>query len=98
MSVWLMASLTFREAARRRILLAALILGLMFLIVYALGFHYISRDIEIEQSTMGLLQLNEMRNFMLMAGMYVVNFLTVMMTVLTSVDTLSGEISSGTIP
>lgn len=97
MSVLVIASLTFREAARRRILMAALILGLMFLIVYALGFHYISRDIEKELSTMGLLQLNEMRNFMLMAGMYVVNFLTVMMTVLTSVDTLSGEILSGTI-
>ena len=97
MSAWVIASLTFREAARRRILLAALILGVMFLIVYALGFHYISRDIEKDLSTMGLLQLNEMRNFMLMAGMYVVNFLTVMMTVLTSVDTLSGEIFSGTI-
>ncbi len=97
MSALVIASLTFREAARRRILLAALILGLMFLIVYALGFHYIFRDIEKELSTVGLLQLNEMRNFMLMAGMYVVNFLTVMMTVLTSVDTLSGEILSGTI-
>lgn len=32
-----------------------------------------------------------------MAGLYVVNFLTVMMTVLTSVDTLSGEIASGTV-
>jgi ABC-type transport system involved in multi-copper enzyme maturation permease subunit len=32
-----------------------------------------------------------------MAGMYVVNTLTAMMTVLTSVDTLSGEIGSGTI-
>lgn len=97
MSALVIASLTFREAARRRILLAALILGMMFLIVYALGFHYIFRDIEKDLSTMGLLQLNEMRNFMLMAGMYVVNFLTVMMTVLTSVDTLSGEILSGTI-
>ena len=33
----------------------------------------------------------------MMAGLYVVNFLTVMMTVLTSVDTLSGEIGSGAI-
>jgi ABC-type transport system involved in multi-copper enzyme maturation permease subunit len=32
-----------------------------------------------------------------MAGLYAVNFLTVMMAVLTSVDTLSGEIASGTI-
>jgi len=34
---------------------------------------------------------------MAMAGLYVVNFLVVMMTVLTSVDTLAGEIASGTI-
>lgn len=91
------ASLTFREAARRRILLAALLLGVVFLVVYALGFHYFSNNFEDSTEGMGLLQLNEMRNFMLMAGMYVVNFLTVMMTVLTSVDTLSGEIASGTI-
>jgi ABC-type transport system involved in multi-copper enzyme maturation permease subunit len=32
-----------------------------------------------------------------MAGMYVVNFLSVMMAVLTSVDTLSGEIATGTV-
>ena len=38
-----------------------------------------------------------MNKFFLLAGLYVVNFLTSLMTVLTSVDTLSGEISSGTI-
>jgi ABC-type transport system involved in multi-copper enzyme maturation permease subunit len=38
-----------------------------------------------------------MHNFLLLAGMYVVNFLTSIMTVLVSVDTLSGEINSGTI-
>jgi Cu-processing system permease protein len=97
MGVMVIASLTFREAARRRILLAALALGIVFLIVYGLGFHFISREIEKNSTTTSVIQLNEMRNFLLMAGMYVVNFLTVMMTVLTSVDTLSGEISSGTI-
>jgi ABC-type transport system involved in multi-copper enzyme maturation permease subunit len=43
------------------------------------------------------LELNQIHNFLFMAGLYVVNFLTVMMAVLTSVDTLSGEIASGTI-
>jgi ABC-type transport system involved in multi-copper enzyme maturation permease subunit len=41
--------------------------------------------------------LREMYSFLLMAGLYVVNFLVIMMTVLTSVDTLAGEIASGTI-
>jgi ABC-type transport system involved in multi-copper enzyme maturation permease subunit len=53
--------------------------------------------VEAEIGTTQVLELNQIRNFLLMAGMYVVNFLTAMMIVLTSVDTLSGEIGSGTI-
>lgn len=97
MSTLVIARLTFAEAARRRILLAALILGVIFLIIYGLGFHFILADVERTMRNRSLVQLNEIRNFLLMAGMYVVNFLTIMMTVLTSVDTLSGEITSGTI-
>lgn len=89
------ARLTFREAARRRILLAALLLGIAFLVIYGLGFHYV--NIEIEREGTRILQRNEIRNFLFMAGLYVVNFLTVMMAVLTSVDTISGEIASGTV-
>jgi ABC-type transport system involved in multi-copper enzyme maturation permease subunit len=91
------ARLSFREAARRRILLAALLLGLLFLAVYGLGFHFIMREVEKDIDSMRMLEINQIRNFLLMAGMYVVTFLTAMMTVLTSVDTLSGEIASGTI-
>ena len=97
MSTLVIARLTFAEAARRRILLAALILGVIFLIIYGLGFHFILADVQRSMRRPSLVQLNEIRNFLMMAGMYVVNFLTIMMTVLTSVDTLSGEITSGTI-
>jgi Cu-processing system permease protein len=97
MSILTIAVLTFREASRRKILLAALLLGLAFLIVYALGFHYITLEMEKDLDSMRLLELNEVRNFILMAGIYVINFLAAIMTVLTSVDTLSGEIASGTI-
>ena len=97
MSTFTIALLTFREASRRKILLAALLLGLLFLIVFGLGFHYITIQMEKDFQGGELVQLNEIRNFLLMAGMYVVNFLTAIMTVLTSVDTLSGEISTGTI-
>ena len=97
MSTIVIARLTFREAARKRILLAALVLGLVFLIVYGLGFNFVQNDIGGESSGPGPLEMNEVRNFVLMAGLYAVNFLTVIMTVLTSVDTLSGEIASGTV-
>jgi ABC-type transport system involved in multi-copper enzyme maturation permease subunit len=90
------ARLTFREAARRKILLAALALGLIFLVVYAIGFYYVNKDLSASGNA-GLIERSEIRNFFMMAGLYVVNFLCVMMAVLTSVDTLSGEIASGTI-
>ncbi len=95
MSAFIIARLTFREAARRWILWAALGLGLLFLTVYALGFNELQKDIQRHLST--ALETSEMYNFILMAGLYAVNFLTVVMAVLTSVDTLSGEIASGTI-
>lgn len=97
MAVYTIAKLTFQEAARRRILLAALLLGLIFLVVYAVGFHFVNQEIEREAGGPGLIEINQIRNFLFMAGLYVVNFLTIMMTVLTSVVTISGEVASGTI-
>ncbi len=87
--------LTFQEALRRKILWAALGLGVAFLILYGIGLYYIHREVRIDMGT-NTAVIREMLNFMMMAGLYVVNFLVVMMTVLTSVDTLSGEIASGT--
>jgi Cu-processing system permease protein len=97
MSTWVIARLTFREASRRKILLTALLLGLVFLIVYGLGFYILRKNYETNVQVVSTVVLSEMANFILMAGLYAVNFLAIMMTVLTSVDTISGEISSGTI-
>jgi len=97
MTTLVIARLTFREAGRRKILLAALVLGLIYLAIYAVGFYYVDQETTGSQFGPGLLELNQIRNFLFMAGLYVVNFLTAMMAVLTSVDTLSGEIASGTI-
>lgn len=97
MTTLVIARLTFREAGRRKILLAALLLGLAYLVIYGLGYYFVDQDVNSSQFGPGLLELNQIHNFLFMAGLYVVNFLTVMMAVLTSVDTLSGEIASGTI-
>ena len=98
MSTFTIARLTFREAPRRKILLAALLLGLLFLAIYGTGFYLLLTELRREEGgQLSALQANEIRNFLLLAGLYVVNFLSMMMTVLTSVDTLSGEITSGTI-
>lgn len=90
------ARLTFFEAARRKILLAALILSVLFLIVYGIGFNFI--NIEMLAETRGrFLMMQEIHNFITLAGLYAVNFLTIMMAGLTSVDTISGEINTSTI-
>jgi ABC-type transport system involved in multi-copper enzyme maturation permease subunit len=97
MNAFVIARLTFLEASRRKILLAAMLLGFLFLLIFGIGFHFILREMENSPYGPGPLQTNEISGFLFQAGMYVVNFLTVMMTVLTSVDTISGEVQSGTI-
>ncbi len=96
-AVGVIARLTFREAARRWVVWVALGLGVLFLAIYAIGFNEIEKDLIHQTGSGGRLLNTEIHNFFLLAGMYVVNFLTSIMTVLTSVDTLSGEIASGTI-
>ena len=44
MSAFVIARLTFREASRRWILWMALLLGVLFLAVYAIGFNEIHKD------------------------------------------------------
>lgn len=94
MSILTIARLTFLEAQRRRLLWTVALLGLAFLILFAVGFFFIHREMS-RASTMG--NLFEATDFFLLAGLYVVNFLMIMLAVLTSVDTIAGEISSGTI-
>lgn len=90
--------LTFLEAVRRRIALAAFVLGLLFLVLYAIGFHFIYKDTMAEFNQQnGVLIRNQIYNFLSIAGLYSVNFLTIAMGVLISADTLAGEINSGTI-
>ncbi|MEW6716160.1 MAG: ABC transporter permease subunit [Chloroflexota bacterium] len=90
--------LTINEAARRKILWGALLLAVLFLAVYGIGFYYLHLDFRGSTSRkLTLVELNEFYNFLLMAGLYAINFLTVVMSGLTSVNTLSGEIASGTI-
>lgn len=96
-AVWIIARLTFREAARRRIALAALVLGGLFLLLYSVGFYFIQQDLLRPGSSMPSTVVRSVYNFLLMAGMYAVNFLTLAMGALLAADTLAGEIGSGAI-
>lgn len=93
-NIWIMAGITFREAARKKILWTALAAGLGFLAIFAVGLHYQIADFS--AATPAFVRY-EILSGMLMIGLYTVDLLAVVMTILTSVDTIAGEITSGTI-
>jgi ABC-type transport system involved in multi-copper enzyme maturation permease subunit len=98
-TIFTIAKLTFREAVRRKIVLAGLILGGAFLALYGTGFHFIHQEIAREAgfNAASVRYAPEASNFLVLAGMYVVNFLCVALSALVSADSLAGEIQSGTI-
>lgn len=92
--VFTIARLTIHEASRRRILFAAMLLGGVFLAVFTTGFFFAHADLAAEtQLTDG--QRRVTFNTLAMIGLYAVNFLTIMSSILIPIDTISGEIESG---
>lgn len=99
--IWILARMTFREAMRRRIVLTGLILGLLFLLVFSIGFHLIfvamGEEVDPNGGALANIARNETSGFLLLAGLYAIAFLSVAMGALLGADTLAGEISSGSI-
>jgi ABC-type transport system involved in multi-copper enzyme maturation permease subunit len=101
----ILAKATFREAVRRRIVLAGLVLGICFLIIFSVGFHMITGSIQNAAAnirTPANANVNniarvEGTNVLLLAGLYAVTFLSIAMGALLGADTLAGEINSGAI-
>lgn len=99
MAVLTITRLTFLEAVRRRIALAAFSLGVAFLIMYAIAFYLVlhqSSGLPSGSIETDLLR-SQILNFLSLMGLYAVQFLTIAMAALVAADTLAGEISTGTI-
>ena len=102
-AISIIARLTFREAIRRRIMLAGLVLGTAFVILYSIGTHFIFGQIAADtaanmpsQMAANIMKAESTNAFMMM-GLYAATFLSVAMAALLGADTLAGEINSGTI-
>jgi Cu-processing system permease protein len=95
MQLWIIAGVTFREAARRKILWTALIAAAAFLALFGTGMHFQVSNPHFTK--VPPLLRNQILGSILQVGFYAVDMLAVLMTVLTSVDSVSGEIASSTI-
>jgi ABC-type transport system involved in multi-copper enzyme maturation permease subunit len=95
-TVLTLAWLTFHEARRRSMVLAALILGAAFLLLFGLGLYLLANSAGV-RSTETALRGDITYNLLTLAGLYVVHFLAVMLAIVATVDSVSGEIASHTI-
>ncbi len=94
MGTWIMAGVTFREAARKKVLWMALAAGVGFLCLFGTGLYFQLKDLSPRVS---LIWQRQGVTALMMVGLYAVDLMAVVMTVLVSADTLSGELASGTI-
>ena len=90
----LIARATFREAARRMILWIAMLAGVGFLAFFWTALHFVMKH---KSPHTSIVDFREGIVMMTMMVLYAGSMMTSLMAVLTSCDTLSGEIASGTI-
>ena len=93
--MWLMARITLREAARKRILWTAAAAAALLLLIFATALHF--QVVEFQGRPMSPFVRYQVESGMLMIGLYTCDLLAVVMTILVSIDTIAGEISSSTI-
>ena len=89
------ARFTCREAVRRRMLGAALALGILFLTMYALGLWVLRNDASTRGLPNNVVWRAQVTATLTAMGLYAANWLLALLSVLMAVDTLSGEIATG---
>jgi ABC-2 type transport system permease protein len=94
-AVWTIVRATLRESARRKILWMALLAGGVLLIIFAVALRL--QVVEFQSRSMSPFLRYQVENGMLMIGLYTCDLVAVVLTILASIDTLAGEIASGTI-
>lgn len=94
-AIRIIAGMTLREAARRKIVWTALIAAALLLAVFAVSLRL--QVLEFQTRSLSPFLRYQVESGMLMVGLYICDLLAVVMTILASIDTLAGEMSSGTI-
>lgn len=103
------ARLTFKEALRKKILVAAIILSVLFLTVYGVGLHYATNTIE-QQTAQGAgrgmndgsfagadVMVESSKKLLILLGLYFSSSIVSLLAILSSVGVVSSEIENGII-
>ncbi|MDI6816920.1 MAG: ABC transporter permease subunit [Actinomycetota bacterium] len=103
------ARLTFKEALRKKILVAAIILSVLFLTVYGVGLHYATNAIEQENAQSagrGMddgpiagadMMVESSKKLLVLLGLYFSSSIVSLLAILSSVGVVSSEIENGII-
>jgi len=90
----IIAQLTVLEAIRRKLILVGMLISLVFLALYAVGFSFLYSQ---RPGTGGQIAQLAALAFLTIFGLYAVNFLSAFLALFLSVGAVSGEIDNGTI-
>ena len=96
--VYSVAGLTLREAIRRKVVLAALLMSAGFLVLYGVALHFGQSQVwQSGASGLGELMRREIAAQLLYIGLFPTSFLIALTAVFASAGTISGELDSGVI-
>jgi Cu-processing system permease protein len=96
-AIWILALTTMREAARRKIVLMAVLVAAAFLLLYGAAFYFAAVNPNNVVNAASRLLQQQAAGMFLLLGLYAANLLVGLVTILASIDTLSGEMASGAI-
>lgn len=102
MKALVIAQLTFREGVRKKLVWGVLVLSVLFIVLYAWGFHLFVEDwraMEARRAERGAPAgtYEIFASAMVLLGLWTVNFLSGVMTIFASVGTIASEIDAGTL-
>lgn len=95
MSMLIVARFTLKEALRKRFFLMAAIVGIIFLALYALGFHFTKE--EWQRNGLPVSRMDVFSSQLVLAGLFLIHLLGVLVAISVSVATISQEVDEGTI-
>lgn len=89
------ARFTLKEAVRKRFFLLAAIVGVIFLAVYGLGFHFVNE--EWQRSGLSAGRTNMFSMTVLLAGLFLIHLLGMLVAIAVTAAAVSQEVDDGTI-